>query len=432
MSLKNAVSRLCQTQSFASVGAAIVKTIAILSAILLIAASSGYGAVFAYSQGKAHGTFVAILAVLMGLGIEAAKPLVWHSVLTSFASWKIGRGFVLLLFGCVCIIFSVTSEISLISTNRSDSIAKRNTQAYSANASRDAYDAAKREFDLLAPNLRTVEELNVLLDIAKINPQKIKGCTAVNGSMQVLCPKISAELAKAKRKVELQGILDRSVDKIEHTQVTVSDPGSEAIRVYLAALGIAVSATVISQFLSLIPVIALEIGSACSAILISSVSGKIEIPKAIEAEAKTHTETAPKAEIGRSASISNMPQEAYHVRDVAAPPIGAFLAHSQQSYQPMPQRQNVPAMPQRQDQGASIYAFPMDRAHSRIEAEGKIVEALKMHNGSSAMLAYSERQLANFLGMDKSTVWRASRNLARKGVIRREASGNRCILTLLG
>jgi hypothetical protein len=112
-------------------------------------------------------------------------------------------------------------------------------------------------------------------------------------------------------------------------------------------------------------------------------------------------------------------------RGAEAAGLGAFLAHNQTSYQVAPQR-NVVAMPQRQMQNnpAAVHASAVVRA-------SKIVEALRIHSGSSATIAHSERQLANYLGLDKSTVWRASTNLAKRGVIRRKSEGNRLILTLV-
>jgi uncharacterized membrane protein len=253
------------------------------------------------------------------------------------------------------------------------------------------------------------------------------------------CPKLvemKIELARAQKRKELEAKIDQSKEKLEHvTVIENADPGSAAIKTYLEALGVSISTSIISQWLNLVPVLALELGSALAAVLVSNVSGKAEASR----ETKPATETASKTEPQRPASTFDMPQLATQARGAVEMPLDAFLAHQSQAYQPvpqpMPQRQPIAAMPQMQTQsqmqGASIYAFPVDRAHSRLEAEGKIVEALKLHNGSSAQLAYSERQLANYLGLDKSTVWRASVNLEKKGVIKRVSAGNRCILTLV-
>jgi hypothetical protein len=71
-------------------------------------------------------------------------------------------------------------------------------------------------------------------------------------------------------------------------QVTVADPGAASLAVYLAAIGIAISAETVATWLNLVPVIALELGSALAGILMASVSPRVTVtqpvsqPKSIE------------------------------------------------------------------------------------------------------------------------------------------------------
>jgi hypothetical protein len=76
------------------------------------------------------------------------------------------------------------------------------------------------------------------------------------------------ELARAKKRAELEAILSTTAV----LQVKVADPGSTAIATYLAALGLAVSAEVIAQWLNLVPVLALELGSALALVLVASLA----------------------------------------------------------------------------------------------------------------------------------------------------------------
>ena len=85
-------------------------------------------------------------------------------------------------------------------------------------------------------------------------------------------PALVAELARAKRKAELEAILERSEVALAHTPaVKASDPGSQALVTYLAALGFVVSVEIVAQWLNLIPVLAIELGSALAAVLVSAV-----------------------------------------------------------------------------------------------------------------------------------------------------------------
>lgn len=52
-----------------------------------------------------------------------------------------------------------------------------------------------------------------------------------------------------------------------------ADPGAKALATYLALSGLAVAAAVLSEWLVLVPVLALEIGSAFAGVLVQSLAG---------------------------------------------------------------------------------------------------------------------------------------------------------------
>jgi len=82
-----------------------------------------------------------------------------------------------------------------------------------------------------------------------------------------------AELARAKRRRELEADLaDAGARVASGPTVTVADPGASALVTYLSVLGISASAGLVAQWLNLVPVLALELGSALAGVLVASVS----------------------------------------------------------------------------------------------------------------------------------------------------------------
>src|SRR5262249_42394154 len=133
---------------------------------------------------------------------------------------------------------------------------------------RDRYDRARRELTSLKPS-RPVQELEAL---AKVRA-KPGSCAVENVTGRLICPKahdVGAELGRAKRRAELEAILATESEAIATGPATqVADPGSTALVTYLGALGISVSSEVVSQWLNLIPVLALELGSALAMVLVA-------------------------------------------------------------------------------------------------------------------------------------------------------------------
>ncbi len=61
------------------------------SAGLLITASTGFGAVYAWSVGSAHGPALGALTVALAIGLEIAKPLSLDAALTAFSRFNLIR-----------------------------------------------------------------------------------------------------------------------------------------------------------------------------------------------------------------------------------------------------------------------------------------------------------------------------------------------------
>lgn len=231
--------------------------IALVSASALVIASSGLGAIYAWTTGTQHGLALACLLVLMAVSLELAKPLAIRGAFIAFRQWRFVSGLALLAIGIVAVAYSLTSELSLMSTARGDLAAER-TKA----------TRAQQELDKIGIT-RPAAEINAELSAVLQEDKRLalNGCDGWLASVRLrtLCVErvapLRAELAKAERREHLESELrDKSVGK--------SDPGAASLATYLGALGIPVAVDVVAQWLNLVPVLALEVGSALAGFMV--------------------------------------------------------------------------------------------------------------------------------------------------------------------
>ena len=193
----------------------------------LIAASAGFGGLFAYKIGIEHSLELAILTVVFAVSLELLKPVAIVSAIQAAQSWQPIRSLLLAILGTVAIAYSLTSELALVSGSRSDLTARRGSEAFQSQAAKDAYKTAKVELDYLV-----------------------------------------ADQIKPKSQKELQAIMAKAVAQ-SGSSVGLADPASEALRVYAGAVGYNWKPETISQWMLLVPILALEIGSALSLVLLN-------------------------------------------------------------------------------------------------------------------------------------------------------------------
>jgi hypothetical protein len=231
-----------------------------------VVASAGFGAVFGYRIGIEHSYLLAGLTVLFAVALEGIKPLAVSAAFQAFVSWQLVRGVSLGVLGIVAVAYSLTSELALTAASRGDLAAHRASEAFQARANRDRYQRAHQELSQLKPT-RPLHELEAL--VAKT---KGRDCGAENGTGRWICQQspYAAELGRAKRRQELEAIT--SSTETAAAPVKVADPGATSLATYLAALGITVPVDVIATWLNLVPVLALELGSALAMVLVTAVS----------------------------------------------------------------------------------------------------------------------------------------------------------------
>jgi hypothetical protein len=123
--------------------------------------------------------------------------------------------------------YSVTAALGSASGGRANAAATETATTDARTKAQAAYDAAKAELDVLTaakpasdlqalidaakaelaklPGARPAAEVNALIRGAAMNPRGSHGCTAINGSLGMSCPKLEAERARAEQRERLTG-----------------------------------------------------------------------------------------------------------------------------------------------------------------------------------------------------------------------------------
>lgn len=251
-----------------------------VAACALVAASAGFGAVYAWTTGATHGAVLGGLSVLFAVALEICKPLALRNALTALSRFDLIRTGALAILAVTAISYSLTAELSLWSALRADSIASRQSAADTAAT---AKTQTKRQTELyervnadLASMLPARTDAEIQADITKLfadNPAA-GDCSVMDGKVsRRVCPLVDAlkaEAARGKRREELRAELVAlaAVRPMTINATTVdADPAASALATYLTFIGIAVPVNVLGEWLALIPVLALEVGSAFAGLL---------------------------------------------------------------------------------------------------------------------------------------------------------------------
>lgn len=218
-----------------------------IAAATIVLASCGFGALFAYQTAISHSFALACITVAFAISLEVIKPFAVSAAIAAAGLWQPIRCALLSLLALVAIAYSLTAELSLVAGSKTDASDIRATMALASTTSRQVYDDARRELAALPPS-RLLGEIEAALQ---------------RGSS----PKLLAEHARAMRRLELQELMAKNSSA---TIVSSSDPGATAVRTYLALAGVQSDQLTISQLLTLVPVLAIEIASALSMVLMNA------------------------------------------------------------------------------------------------------------------------------------------------------------------
>jgi len=245
-----------------------------LAAGLLVISSAGMGCYYAWSQSQGHGPILAGLAVAMALGLELCKPFAFEAIFSSLRRLAIGQALAMAVLASLAVAYSLSAELSLIATSRGDAVAQRAANARAANSQEKHLQRVEAELAGLGLT-RPIGEIAADMQ-SVLTAHKIEACEGwLPTKARTVCAEqvapLKAELARAARREALERDMQALGTQAPGVSIT-ADPGAKALAVYLAALGLSVPADMLSEYLVLIAVLALEIGSALSVVLVKSVS----------------------------------------------------------------------------------------------------------------------------------------------------------------
>lgn len=376
--------------------APLARGLAALSAILLVIASGGFGCYFAWTQGQHHGVLLGAFAVAMALGLELAKPLAVSGIFTSFREWRVAQAIALAMLAAVAVAYSLTAELSLMATTRGDAAAKRSAQADAASKAKARYQRAESELGKLAasrPADAVKAEIASIDQMPGILIDNVPCGGTWNGKItREHCPRraeLVAELALSEERQRLQSELRQAEIAQQGIEaVTAADPAATALAHYLSVFGIAVPASVLSEWLVLIGVVALELGSATAGLLMRAMASTSESERTAPSAVQSPERPTPPA-------ASNEPARAILDKEPST------LEVSKDFVQKRPRGQRL---------GRTSLV-------SKEAAGVRIVDTIKERGGR--LEGASVRGLAALIGGRKSTVHSALAGLVAAGVIAR-------------
>lgn len=352
-----------------------------IAATALIGASAGLGSLYAWQSGTGDGLALAILLVLMAIGCELAKPFAISAGFEAFRELRLVQGCALLLLGLVAVAYSLTAELSLMATARGDRVAERVAVSDQNLKANERYDRARLELLSMTPT-RPADEVNAQIE-GLLRTPGVNGCSAIDGKItRVICPRVDvlkAEAARSERRAALEAAVQEAGKELGKAPVAKeSDPGAAALAAYLALLGLDVAPKLLTDLLVLVGVLALEVGSALSLVLVQAVKSRAD-----SGLARTKTQLSP----------------------MAVHPTGGPVVH--------------PDFP----------GVPADADNERRRVQDRILGQLRTTGGK---VSGSQRGLAKLIGANKTTMRRAINGLVVAGLVAMEATRNGTMLRLVG
>ena len=354
------------------------------AAALLVIASAGFGSYFAWQSGSAHGWQIGSLSVAMALGLELCKPLAVSGALTAMRSWRtLGHAAALSILALLAVTFSLTAELSLMAALKGDAIAERvadNDAATIAKSSR-----ARLEADLANVGTgRASQEIRPQIDTLMASRRDLADCQGWLPDVRArgVCIAIAdlrTELARAERREHLEADL-AGLNADAPRAEKAPDAGAKSLSTYLAALGLDIKPGTLSEWMTLIPVVALELGAAFSLLLVQATN---------RAPDKTPAATCP------NPTPVDLPQ---------TPVVAGENTYAQGAQLPVP-----------------TLAIPE-------HADGRLVKLLSDQGGK---VFCSQRSLANAIGVSHGTVGNLLADMTTAGSIKVTTSKRGTMVELL-
>jgi hypothetical protein len=339
---------------------------AYFSAAIFTGASGSINVTYGWQKGGDLAGSLIWAAVAAAVAIVFA--LSWPALIRSLEARRWSAALVALVALVLAGSYSVTAALGSAAGGRANAATTETATADASKKAQEAYDAAKAELATLKP-ARPVAELEAI--IAR-NPGAGGRCAFVNGSMRTVCPPhpLAPELARAKRRAELEAKIEREAVKLASTgPAKQANSDARTLARYLQALGLNTTAEHLNDLLVLLAVLMIEAGGGLSLALGMALGG------------------SPAA---RERPLSDKPDSPGRPAEVAAPGV----------------RPVCPAPPVIVREPPTVTVRPSDDA-----PDGAVVGWLRVQGGR----VVGVRRLADAIGRPRTTVSDQLRRLASQG-----------------
>jgi hypothetical protein len=402
-----------------------------------IFASASAGTNLFYGWGKGISLCDSLVWAGVSLGVSIVFALSWPALIRSLDAKRYGAAAIAFVAMVLSGAYSVTAALGSASGGRTNAAAAETATTDARTKAQAAYDIARAELDGLAvpkpaaelqmlidgakaeltklPLARPVAEIEAIIRGAARNPRGPHGCTALNGSLRMSCPRLEAEKARAvqrdrlaanvatwttelarieaqfaDQRSRLKGEMDRARGELAKAgPPRLANSDAAALAGYLQALGLSFDIERINKLLVLLAVLVLECGGGLSLAVGLTL---VQAPAVVQ-------DHAPTASTGPA----------------------------------LPARRSMKRGPQDRKQRGSERAQHVNHQKNRsLVRRAQAAQALMDHLQNHAQVLSSERELAAAFGASRSTVRRAMLGLAAQGDIRRSADRRGSRLALAG
>jgi hypothetical protein len=244
---------------------------AYFSAAIFTGASGTINVTYGWQKGSDLAGSLTWSAVAAAVAIVFA--LSWPALIRSLETRRWSAAMVALVALVLAGSYSVTAALGSAAGGRANAAITETATIDARRKAQDAYDAAKAELATLKP-ARPVAELEAI--VAR-NPEAGGRCTFLNGSIRTVCPPhpLAPELARAKRRAELEGKIERAAGELASTGPTrQANSDAKALSSYLLAVGLDTDAERVNKLLVLLAVLMIEAGGGLSLALGMALGGR--------------------------------------------------------------------------------------------------------------------------------------------------------------
>jgi hypothetical protein len=217
--------------------------------------------------------------------VAVVFALSWPALIRSLEARRWSAALVALVALVLAGSYSVTAALGSAAGGRANAATTESATTDARKKAQDAYDAAKAELPTLKP-ARPVAELEAI--IAR-NPEAGGRCAIQNGTGRLVCPPhpLAPELARAKRRAELETKIEREAAKLANAgPAKQANSDARTLARYLQAVGVNTTPEHLNDLLVLLAVLMIEAGGGLSLALGMALSAPPVAPAEVRMDGK--------------------------------------------------------------------------------------------------------------------------------------------------